>query len=553
MANDLPALDRLFAPGADTLRGDAAGILVGHDAISAFRQGRGGAPDRSILHVEVRPVGDDAALVIAITAPATGGRGQQTQLWRRIDGSWAVAAAHVSLPTPALNATIWRTLGSPLVSGSPGGPLAGETVAVKDLFAIAGHPIGAGVPQYLAEQHPASRTATAVTDLLAAGASVTGIAQTDEFAYSIAGRNPHYGTPPNPAVVGGIPGGSSSGPASAVATGQVSIGLGTDTGGSIRVPASYQGLWGLRTTHGAVSADGLLPLAPTFDTIGWLTRDAATLRSAASASLTGQRAVEPEFVVAPSLTALAEPDAAAAFQAAVAELGADTVELGDLDHLFETFRTVQAAEAWRSWGEWVSEHPGALGDDIAARFAWAAAISAEREAAARSDLAEARARIEGVLGSRILLLPSASSIAPQATADAATIERTRASTLRLTCIAGITGRPGLSAPLLWVPRPRRARAGPGRAVLRRSARHRPRAHRSRRALRGPHQLTPSVDARVRWPHETHRKHALRTIDSCRAHRSTRRRACSWVPARSTPTRGCCGRCRRSWSASTTRR
>ncbi|MDO9079141.1 MAG: amidase family protein, partial [Brevundimonas sp.] len=119
--------------------------------------------------------------------------------------------------------------------------------------------------------------------LLAAGASVPGIAQTDEFAYSIAGRNPHYGTPPNPAVLGGVPGWSSSGPASAVALGQASIGLGTDTVGSIRVPASYQGLWGLRTTHGSVSADRLLPLAPTFDSVGWVTRSAIALRAAAEA------------------------------------------------------------------------------------------------------------------------------------------------------------------------------------------------------------------------------------------------------------------------------
>ncbi|MFZ2965230.1 MAG: AtzH-like domain-containing protein, partial [Rhodoglobus sp.] len=86
ISNDLAALDRLFAPGPETLRGDAAGILVGHDAIGAFRRGRGGAPARAILHVEVRELGDDAALVVAITAPVTGGRGQQTQLWRRIDG-----------------------------------------------------------------------------------------------------------------------------------------------------------------------------------------------------------------------------------------------------------------------------------------------------------------------------------------------------------------------------------------------------------------------------------------------------------------------------------
>jgi len=451
MANDLPALDRLFAPGAETLRGDAAGILVGHDAISMFRQGRGGAPRREILHVEVREVGDAAALVIAITAPVTGGRGQQTQLWQRVDGAWRIAAAHVSLPAPAVNSSIWRVVGTPLVRGGSG-PLDGQTVAVKDLFAVAGHAAGAGVPQFLASAAPATTTATAVTELLDAGADVVGIAQTDEFAYSVAGRNAHYGTPPNPAVVGGIPGGSSSGPASAVATGQASIGLGTDTGGSIRVPASYQGLWGLRTTHGAVSRDGLLPLAPSFDTAGWLARDARTLRAAASVSLHEQHPVSGRFATSHRLNALAEPDVRAVVATALATIDdLAEVDFGDLDHLFETFRTVQAAEAWRSNGEWVKAHPGALGDDIAARFEYASRITPEAEEKARHELAAARAHIEAELGDRVLLLPSASSIAPSVTADGETIERVRASTLRLTCIAGLSGRPGLSVPMLGVP------------------------------------------------------------------------------------------------------
>lgn len=459
MANDLPALDRLFAPGPETLRGDAAGILVGHDAISAFRLGRGGAPARTIEHVEFRMLGDDTALVIAITAPASGGRGQQTQVWRKLQsgagaGSWVVAAAQVSLPA-RFDAATWRVVGSPLVRGADTGPLVGETVAVKDLFDVAGFAVGAGVPAYLAEAAAARSNAAAVQELLDAGASVAGIAQTDEFAYSIAGRNVHYGTPPNPAVLGGIPGGSSSGPAAAVATGQASIGLGTDTGGSLRVPASYHGLWGLRTTHGAVSSVGLLPLAASFDTVGWLTRSAALMRSVAAVGLSGLPAValpSPRFVVAPALLEIVEPEVRAAFEEFVPGLEAETVDLGDLDHLFETFRTVQAAEAWATHGEWVDAHPGTLGEDIAGRFAWGSAVTPEVDAEARVAWAAVRLRLEAVLGDRVLVLPAASSAAPSATADAATIERTRAATLRLTAIAGLTGRPGLSAPLLTVPR-----------------------------------------------------------------------------------------------------
>ena len=460
MANDLEDLDRLFAPGPDTLRGDAAGILIGHDAISAFRRGRGGAPRRTIVEVIVHEIDPDAAMVIAVTAPATGGRGQQTQLWRRVDGAWAVEVAHVSLPAPAVNPTVWRLVGTPLVAGADAPELASQTVAVKDLFDVAGFAVGGGVPGFLAESKPATRTAPAVQNLLDSGASVTGIAHTDEFAYSIAGKNPHYKTPPNGAVIGAIPGGSSSGPASAVALGQASIGLGTDTGGSLRVPASYQGLWGLRTTHGAVNVDGLLPLAPSFDTVGWLTREAWLMRAVATTSLDLGRQVLPpanRFAVSSALTAQATEGVRDAFDGAVSRLGDARllddlvdVDLGDIDALFETFRTVQAAEAWATHGAWIEAHPGALGDDIAARFAWASTITSEAEARARVALAAARLSIERALDGRILLLPSASSVAPSTTADAAAIELTRASTLRLTCVAGITGRPALSVPALSV-------------------------------------------------------------------------------------------------------
>ncbi len=447
MSNDLERLDHRFAQ--DAVRGDAAGILSGHDAISSFRQGRGGAPKRTILHTEVVEIDEDNAAVIAITAPLTGGRGQQTQLWTRADGVWRVRAAHVALPAPAVNSAVWRVVGTPLVRGAATGPLSGETVAVKDLYDVAGFAVGAGIPQYLDSSEPALRSSPAVPALLAAGAEVTGIAQTDEFAYSIAGRNPHYGTPPNPAVVGGVPGGSSSGPASAVALGQASIGLSTDTAGSIRVPASYQGLWGLRTTHGSVSADGLVALAPTFDAPGWITRDSDTLRRAAAATLVTH---EPAggFVVDPALVAQAEPEVRAAFEA----LGSyETVSLGDPQEFFETFRTVQQAEAWRTHGAWITAHPGALGDDVAARFALAAAVTPAQEEAARAILQRLRSQLDEALGDRVLLVPSASSVAISTTADAETVERTRQGTLRMTAVAGLTGRPALSAPLLSVPHP----------------------------------------------------------------------------------------------------
>lgn len=349
--------------------------------------------------------------------------------------------------------SVWRELGDPLVAGAPEGPLHGETVAVKDLFTIAGFAVGVGNPTFLAEAPIEVGTAPAVTMLRDAGADIRGIAQTDEFAYSIAGANPHYGTPPNPTAPGRLPGGSSSGPASAVALGEASIGLGTDTAGSLRVPASYQGLWGLRTTHGAVPLVGVWPLAPSFDTFGWLTRDAATLRRVVEVALGTTTVATAGFVVDPGLVALADPAVRDAFTAALDGLDVEEVELGDPTEMFEAFRVTQAAEAWESDGGWVLGHPDAVSGAVKERFAIARSVTREQEAEARAAVARHRERLDAALGDRVLLVPSASSAAPRVGAPPTDLDAVRAATLRLTAIAGLTGRPGLSVPALAVPEP----------------------------------------------------------------------------------------------------
>lgn len=454
MADDVAELDRLFAAGEHTIRSDVAGVLVGHDAISAFRRGRGGAPKRRVNRILVQVVSEDAALVVAVVAPLTGGSGSQTQLWQRQGDTWSITAAQVSGATPAMDSRVWRSVGSPLMRAAGSGALDGETVAVKDLFAISGHRIGAGVPAYLAEAGAGHFTAPAVSALLEAGADVAGIARTDEFAYSIAGVNPHYGTPPNAVVPGALPGGSSSGPASAVALGQVSIGLATDTAGSIRVPASYQGLWGLRTSHGAVSTDGVLPLAPSFDTVGWLTRDPDLLHRIAETVIGPGAAVPAQVAIAPDLLAGIDEDAAAAFRSGLRTLVADgrigepvEVTLPDASETFAAFRTVQAAEAWRAHGAWLRDHPGAVSGAVAERFAYAATVTPEQEQASREALARIRAEIDHSLEGALLALPAAASAAPAANAPGADIDRVRTATLQLTCYAGVLGAPSISAPL----------------------------------------------------------------------------------------------------------
>jgi amidase len=456
LSNDQETLNRSFAPGPDTVRGDGTNLVVGHDAIASFRSGRTRIPTRQVIQLHVRMLGTDAALVVARTRDGLAS-GLQTQLWQRISGDWLVSAAHVSLPTASVpfDRSIWRIVGEPLVGPTASGRLDGLGVAVKDLFAVAGHPVGAGNPDWLAEQSPATESAAVVDALLAAGAHVTGIARTDEFAYSLAGANVHYGTPPNPAVPHGLSGGSSSGPASAVATGQVAIGLGTDTGGSVRVPASYQGLVGIRTTHGVVPRGGMLPLAPSFDTVGWLTRDVTTSLLVAEVLLPESTVNARRTVRLPRIEALARDDLE--FGAAIDRLVAagalppvESVDLPDelLERWFAAFRTVQGYEAWQADGAWIEAHPGSLGADIAARFAVAARITDAEQAAARGVVAAARHEITEWLADSVLVIPAASGPAPARTAPAAEIEEHRAGTLRMTCLAGLSGAPAVSVPLL---------------------------------------------------------------------------------------------------------
>jgi len=256
MSNDVAALDDLFLNSEQTIRADHVAVLLGHDAIARFRASRTtGAPTRTIVGVHVRKLSDDTSLVLAETCRPNGACGLQTQVWTNTEDGWKVAYAHVSAGAPR-DATIWRKVGAPLVAATAEGSLSGMSVAVKDLFAIAGESIGGGVPQYLEQAPIETANAHAVAALIGQGATVIGLAQTDELAYSLGGTNPHYGTPPNPAARDRIPGGSSSGPSVAVSSGEVDLGLGTDTAGSVRVPASYQGIYGLRPTHGVIDIAG---------------------------------------------------------------------------------------------------------------------------------------------------------------------------------------------------------------------------------------------------------------------------------------------------------
>src|SRR5256884_4697539 len=200
-----------------------------------------------------------------------------------------------------------RALG---ITGAPGGPLAGLTFAAKDLFDVAGHPTGGGNRDW-ARQHPVpTRHAWAVQRLLDAGATLIGKTVTDEVSLGLLGENAFDGTPLNPKAPDRVPGGSSSGSASAVAQGLCDVALGTDTGGSVRVPASFCGLFGIRPTHGRLPVTGMMPQAPSSDTTGWFARDAGTFAKVASVML-GEpipSALPARLIVAADAFAFADPE-----------------------------------------------------------------------------------------------------------------------------------------------------------------------------------------------------------------------------------------------------
>ncbi|MFT3852890.1 MAG: DUF3225 domain-containing protein [Ilumatobacteraceae bacterium] len=447
MADDTVTLDRRFAPGGQTMRGDADGLLVGHDAISRFRAARGGAPPRRIVVAHARALGDAHAVIVAVTENRASGRGLQTQVWERAGDEWVIAAAHVMPPPAALDTRVWRVVGDPLVAPASPGPLSGETVAVKDLFAVAGFARGAGNPAWLAGAPREAAHAHAVEALGRAGAAVRGIARTDELAFSLSGINAHSGTPPNPRAPGRIPGGSTSGPASAVALGHATVGLGTDTAGSIRVPAAYQGLFGIRTTHGAVDRAGLLPLAPSFDTVGWLTRDADLLGRVGDVLLPPDTARPGPLGSVAELTALADDDVSAVVGAFATRAGAVEASwdgAAELAAWLAAFQTVQRHEAWAAHGDWLVDHLDTLGDDVRARFELARDTTAEQAATAQATVTAARARVGELLAERTLVVPAAASVAPTP-ADAATV---RGRTLRLTCLASIAGAVAVAVPLV---------------------------------------------------------------------------------------------------------
>jgi amidase len=344
------------------------------------------------------------------------------------------------------------------VPNAPDGPLAGLTVAVKDIFDVAGYPTGCGNLVKRRESGPAKAHAPAVAALLAAGARFIGKTHTAELAFSLDGRNAHYGTPINPAARGRVPGGSSSGSAAAVAAGLCDFALGSDTGGSVRGPASFCGIIGLRPTYGRIDLGGAMPLAASFDTVGWFSRSMGIYERVASVLL-GDDAAGPPLRrlirVGDAFQLLfgeAEANALAGGVAAVgSELGAAqtvTIAPDGLAEWQQLYRILQGYEAWAAHGPWISSRNADLGPQTATRFEVSRRVTATEAGAAAKKRAEVRERVRGLVGDDgVLMLPTMPGIAPLVEAPEDDFEAFRARAISMLCIAGLAGLPQLSLPV----------------------------------------------------------------------------------------------------------
>ncbi|HLG82005.1 MAG TPA: amidase [Bradyrhizobium sp.] len=335
------------------------------------------------------------------------------------------------------------------------GPLAGLSFAAKDLMDVAGFKSGWGNPDRLRDADPAVATAPAVLAPLMAGAHLIGKTHTDEVACGMFGMNPHFGTPINPKAPTRVPGGSSSGSASVVAAGLCDFALGTDTGGSVRVPASFCGLYGLRTTFGRLSVAGIMAMAPSFDTVGWLARDAKTLKRVGEVYFGRHREFGPTrlMLARDAFDIPVRPIGEALLPAARSLAPASEITLfaEGVDTWLDTFRPLQLYDLWSTLGAWGKTPGRRLSQAVAERIELSSHVDPEKFAAAvvkRETLAD---RLISLLGhDGVLILPTAHDLPPHRDAPVSAQVEFREKTLALTCVASLCRLPQINIPAVTI-------------------------------------------------------------------------------------------------------
>ena len=347
--------------------------------------------------------------------------------------------------------------------GHHAGPLVGLYFGAKDIFDIAGYPTGFGSPDWF-DTHPiATQTAPAIEMLIHNGASLVGKTHTDELTYSLLGMNAHYGTPLNSAAPLRIPGGSSSGSAAAVAANLVDFAIGSDTGGSVRAPASFCGIYGIRPTHGRISLEHTRPLAKSFDTLGWFAREPKLLLQVGEVLL-GEKAASqtrPHTLFEPFFLEeawhLIDPHLAQRVKEQLLKIPflsssqSLSIQPYDLANWANTFRIIQGAEIWAEHGAWATQHIEQMGPGVKERFIAASNITLSELKAALQQQVEIKQCLETILShKRVLIVPTAANIPPLLNSTPAEFDRFRGDSFRLLCIAGLAGLPQINLPLIKI-------------------------------------------------------------------------------------------------------
>ncbi|MBY0546591.1 MAG: amidase [Candidatus Obscuribacterales bacterium] len=345
------------------------------------------------------------------------------------------------------------------LKGNSIGPLAGTTFVAKDLFDVAGFVTGAGNPDWKRTHEPAARTAAAIQQLLNAGSDLVGKALTDELALSLDGINTHYGTPLNPQLPDCIPGGSSSGSISATAAGYADFGLGTDTLGSIRVPSSYCGLFGIRPTMGSVDLTGAIPLGPSFDTVGWCARSAKLLARVGDVLLQELQAPLTPWTDAVLLSdcfALMPNDNLRDYvQASAIELLRQqnfrhaklALPTDFLTRCTNVFNAIRGYEAAQLHGKWMDDVNPAFGPGIRERFEQSKLITQTQFETARVELQELRTQFQELTGGRLLVLPTVCDWPPLRDSSQERLQMNRLTNVKISVLASLTGRPQVTMPV----------------------------------------------------------------------------------------------------------
>lgn len=333
-----------------------------------------------------------------------------------------------------------------------------NTFAIKDVFAIKGYKSSAGNPDWLNTHQPAEKHAAVIEKLLNSGAALHGTTHTDELMYSLDGKNAHFGTPVNPKAPESIPGGSSSGSAVAVAAGLVDFAIGTDTGGSVRIPSSYCGIYGFRPTHDAVSLEGCIPLSKSFDTVGWMANDAETLQLVGDVLLEDVKTGEGTYrkLYYPiEAWGLLDDSIRTTFSSLFPSLEGKfedvewlSISNQGLQEWAETFRIIQGSEIWEEHGQWIQQINPTFGEAIEGRFQTASTLKKNDAEHCVANRMKIRSFLSMLLDEDgLIVIPTANNVAPLLNANNSSLDQNRLKNMQLTCIAGLAGLPQITLPL----------------------------------------------------------------------------------------------------------